>query len=251
MRRLFTTAFVLLVSLLAGCMEPSFHLTAEGDGPGWVTLVLSSNQPIGNATLSLARDARLDNCTGNTCYFSYWVSPTDPSGNYTARYLADGKSGKLGVSILNRADYVEKEGITFYWTGNESLNRTLQAFTANATAVRVFLEPGKTPRNAAAVKAEVVVIATLTALNKTVHTYVVSGDNCTYVIAGKNETHAMSVEKCMNERYPTVQIDVPEYPTTQVRVDDSSFTIQSPGPDVIQAAKAVSALLIDAQKLFK
>jgi len=250
-------ALLMLVAfiLLAGCLQPSYQLRAVGTGPGWLTLVLNSSQPIESARLEIIREAKLLNCSGN-CYFSYWVSPKDPSGEYTARFTANGQSGKLEVNISNNATWIEKNGLVFYWPGDgnsESVNATLTGFLENETAVMVFLEPGKTDRNAEAVKAEVILVATLTALNKTTHVYLMlpSEKNCTYLIAGNNETESLPYDRCISEAYPTVVIHIPSYPTTQVLVNGTRFQIQSEQGKLIEASKKLAEMIIDAQKLFK
>ncbi len=207
---------------------PVVSVKAGGAGPGWVNLTLMANFDVKSAQVKLARSANLVSCSNNSCVFSYWVSPTDESGNYTARVLVVDKNNhtytfKIPMFIKNNATYTRVGNVVFYG-GN--LTSTLNSFKNNTISIIAKFTDGESVENGAVVKAEVVIIAGLSAMNKTVNFYASSPSNCTFTVPGKGVSVSLSPDKCSAVEGTKIIIEQPIYPTDQVYVNGTTLVIQ-------------------------
>lgn len=212
--------------------------SVSGAGPGWVNITLNSNLNLKTASLSLARPAKLLYCKNTTCLFKYWVAPADESGNYTGRLLATTDKNKtlsfnLPIYIKNSVNFTRINGIVFY---GDNPNETFSYFnTTNITVVGKFTR-GDTPGNGAVVRAEIVLIAGLVAMNKSVTFFASSPTNCTLTIPGKDISLSFPASKCDNLAGPRIIIDQPIYPTDQVYLKNDTIQIQSTPEDIKQVS---------------
>ena len=238
--------FSIILALIGGAIliarlsfQPvQISTSVVGAGPGWVNITLRSTLGLKTASLSLARSADLVYCKNTTCLFKYWVAPADESGNYTGRALVTTDKNKtlsfnLPIYIRNNANFTRINGIVFY---GDKPNNTFSYFnTTNITVVGKFTN-GDTPGNGAVVKAEIVLIAGLVAMNKSVTFFASSPTNCTLTIPGKDISLSFPASKCNNLIGPKIVIDQPTYPTDQVYLKNDTIYIQSTPEDIKQVS---------------
>ncbi len=237
-RKLVLLAALLAVSLVGYFylsskpqVRPEITLETAGSGPGWINITLLSNVPLQSAELSLARDAKLLGCSGDTCRFRYWIKPGEPGGNYTARILLNTSLGQFNIEkkvpITVNNNWQELDGIIFY---GENVSKVIQEFNTSEINVYAYFEPGQSKINARVIDSEVMIIAGLTALNKTVHYYAITTDlsQCIYTLPGTNKTENLTVANCISQRSnrPSIVIELPTYPSDQVLVKEDQLVIQ-------------------------
>ncbi len=207
--------------------KPEVHVSVNGTGPGWITISLDSNTNITSASIYLARPAALESCQANSCIFRYWIAPGDPSGNYTARVHATTELGDVSKDLpvkLNSSGWGQI-GDLYYYGGNFS--DIAEKYKSKDVSVIAYFTPDESKENSLVIRAEMIIVAGLSTLNKTIHFYAITTDNssCRYALIGENKTMNLTVKQCMENasKYPEIFIEQPDYPTSQVRVDDSFY----------------------------